>query len=593
MTALCLMPPVVQPIPPKPELRLIPVFYQRQSRFDVREETPAERPRTVAVEVGGLKIRVELCGDGQRIDLIGRHGCGTDVVGSSQPMKTTNLGGPRTDAADVVVTEGGAALKLVEHGLTRAIDADIAAWRKELARLKTSKDWQRRAPKAVEELRDKYQLQRSADAEPAHITGYLADLTCGGVTQNNRLSALHCFFEYCRETLKTVRENPAASVKPTRADRGDGVREFELSEMQRIIGTATGHWRVACVLFATTALRRGAVFKGVRCGFFRPKSSALVLPDGFLKNKKAQVIALNSLAVSVLEEATRGRGPDEYIVPISFDQDTWLALLERAGVPHTDEQGRPAGTHSFRKGAAAALLEAGVHLKDIKELLGHSDIRLTERVYAKTAANRTLKRQAEAVKILEAVNPDVPAGCEPASGAVTAENADGGLTPNGEPGHDVAASDPMISAPAQPGSNARLPLAGGGRWLLPTSASTGGRAFLPGSAGGTLSGPAPTEFKSPWGHLEGGSEALPHGVTGLGPATRSTPGGEAAPELDPQTIARIAALPPEQRRQFWRAAVAWLTVLALAGGAAAACLILAAPEPDPIEITTDVGGLDE
>src|SRR5690554_4241358 len=66
MTALCLMPPVVQPIPPKPELRLIPVFYQRQSRFDVREETPAERPRTVAVEVGGLKIRVELCGDGQR-----------------------------------------------------------------------------------------------------------------------------------------------------------------------------------------------------------------------------------------------------------------------------------------------------------------------------------------------------------------------------------------------------------------------------------------------------------------------------------------------------------------------------------------------
>jgi site-specific recombinase XerD len=54
------------------------------------------------------------------------------------------------------------------------------------------------------------------------------------------------------------------------------------------------------------------------------------------------------------------------------DFDEWKALLKAAGV-------RDARIHDGRHTAGTLLIELGVHVRTVQEVLGHSDIRLTQR----------------------------------------------------------------------------------------------------------------------------------------------------------------------------------------------------------------------
>jgi site-specific recombinase XerD len=58
--------------------------------------------------------------------------------------------------------------------------------------------------------------------------------------------------------------------------------------------------------------------------------------------------------------------------PIDYraDWQEWSDILTAAGIPHT-------GTHAMRHSAATIMLEQGVALAVVQEILGHSDIRVT------------------------------------------------------------------------------------------------------------------------------------------------------------------------------------------------------------------------
>lgn len=276
------------------------------------------------------------------------------------------------------------------------MEADIVAWESELRRKSRSADYQRRGPSLIRTIRDEFAWKTSADASPVQLSAWLAEQGGSGHSQNNRLSMLREYFRFCERVRKSVPMNPASELDRASDATGDGVREFVGWEMAAIYAEAEGHWKTAVGIFATTALRRGAVFKGILCGWFDEQRQALVIPPKFLKNKRPQTIPLNADAMAVMRAATQGRHPGEFIVPIGFDQATWLGLLERAGVSRYDSRGRPAGTHSFRKGVITALADAGVHPKVAQELAGHGDIRQTMRIYTRLGDNR----QVEAVKKL-------------------------------------------------------------------------------------------------------------------------------------------------------------------------------------------------
>lgn len=318
-------------------------------------------------------------------------------------------GSPRIMA---LPNDGPAVLRLADGPPSApTLPPAIRAWKKELVRLKRSPAYQKDGPALVDRLTARFDWQHPGDATSEQIQSWIVEQPWKGSTQNNVLSMLSTFFEFTMKPLKLRRDNPVDDIERAAGEKGDGVREFTQEEMWRIIAAARGHWFTACTMMATTLLRRGAVFRGprsMRCGYFDRAGRCLEVPPGVLKNRKPQTIPLNDDAMAALEKATANRGHDELIVPILYDEGTFFALLKRANVERYDERGRPAGTHSFRKGGATTMAEAGVHPQTAQHLLGHSDIRLTMKSYTKMG----FRHQVEAVKNLGSVKPVGASTCE-------------------------------------------------------------------------------------------------------------------------------------------------------------------------------------
>lgn len=96
------------------------------------------------------------------------------------------------------------------------------------------------------------------------------------------------------------------------------------------------------------------------------------------KNKKPRVVPINSIMRSVLEELdTEGKFENLYVnartgSPYVNVYKSWQTLRKVAGLEHLT-------LHQLRHNYASYLLNAGVDIYSIKKLLGHSDIKTTER----------------------------------------------------------------------------------------------------------------------------------------------------------------------------------------------------------------------
>jgi site-specific recombinase XerD len=71
-------------------------------------------------------------------------------------------------------------------------------------------------------------------------------------------------------------------------------------------------------------------------------------------------------------------GPDGRPVDPRDDWQEWADILKTAGVPHH-------GVHAARHSGATVLIDEGIALTVVQELLGHSDIRVT-RGYVHTSS---------------------------------------------------------------------------------------------------------------------------------------------------------------------------------------------------------------
>ena len=81
---------------------------------------------------------------------------------------------------------------------------------------------------------------------------------------------------------------------------------------------------------------------------------------------------------------------------------TILRSAKRVGIT------RPVGVHSLRHSAATAMIEAGVNLKAVADLLGHADIRMTANTYGHVtddAARRAMDSLTSAMGLTTAPNP--------------------------------------------------------------------------------------------------------------------------------------------------------------------------------------------
>lgn len=74
--------------------------------------------------------------------------------------------------------------------------------------------------------------------------------------------------------------------------------------------------------------------------------------------------------------------------------ETFRRYLVKAGIPYLDEQGRRVDFHSLRVTFGTNLVLSGAHPRVVQELMRHSDIRLTMKLY--TDASKLPMREAVA-----------------------------------------------------------------------------------------------------------------------------------------------------------------------------------------------------
>lgn len=151
--------------------------------------------------------------------------------------------------------------------------------------------------------------------------------------------------------------------------------------------------RQLATLAMHTGLRRGELFK-LRWKDASVKRAELIVRAATSKTSKARHVPLNVAAVTVLEELDQVRHISGFVfvnpetnAPFTTIKRSWASLVKRARLSDFT-------FHDLRHDFASRLVQAGVNLYEVKDLLGHSTIKLTER-YAHLAPQQ--KRNAVAL----------------------------------------------------------------------------------------------------------------------------------------------------------------------------------------------------
>jgi site-specific recombinase XerD len=216
-------------------------------------------------------------------------------------------------------------------------------------------------------------------------------------TRKQHLAAIRHFYHHLVQRHAALL-NPAASVRSPRlvVDRGEtvAIRPEHIRQTLAAINTSTliGQRDHAIIkVLSLTAARVGAVAKLTR-GSVRldmsspwPRDEVLILEE---KNAKRRQLPLAGELRQVLHRWLERIGPGEVDSPLFASltphrrqsrqltgQDILRIVRRRlasAGLASAE-----LSCHSFRAGAATALLESGLELSRVQDLLGHADPRTT------------------------------------------------------------------------------------------------------------------------------------------------------------------------------------------------------------------------
>ncbi|WP_425450845.1 tyrosine-type recombinase/integrase [Pseudoroseicyclus aestuarii] len=159
------------------------------------------------------------------------------------------------------------------------------------------------------------------------------------------------------------------------------VRPMGDAEIRALIdGCGAPHIRLAVILLVATGGRVGAILDLTwqRVDFERGVID-LRLPDGVTRKGRA-VVPMNRMARSALQSAYQARLTDHVVEwagkRVRSIRTGYRAALERA-------QLQDVNIHQIRHSVAVRMLTAGQPIEAVSQYLGHSNIQITRKVYAR------------------------------------------------------------------------------------------------------------------------------------------------------------------------------------------------------------------
>ena len=251
------------------------------------------------------------------------------------------------------------------------------------------------------------------------VRAYIADRKLEGIansTINREVGLLSSAINYARREWDWEVSNPAERMRLT---EGDGRKRFAtVDEVMALICAAERHKRAPYLadlirVAVNTGCRRGELL-GLRWSQIDLEARTIRLEGSDTKNGKGRIVPLNREAHAAMQARSQYRSLHCPESPWVFCrksgarnltiQSSWAAILESVGLEDFH-------FHDLRHTCGSWLVQSGVALADVKEVLGHSTIRMTER-YAHNAPENSRA----AVERLTAWSQSCPTGESSGSG---------------------------------------------------------------------------------------------------------------------------------------------------------------------------------
>jgi integrase len=150
---------------------------------------------------------------------------------------------------------------------------------------------------------------------------------------------------------------------------------------QFLEGCSAPHVRLFAILGVTTGARKTALLDAKWDQVDWARATLDLKPKGYtaVGNKSRAVVALNDRAIAALREAFDGSVSD-YIIEHNGNQ---ISDIKKGIAAAAKRSGIKAHPHMFRHSAAVWMAEDRVPMTEIAAFLGHRDINITIKVYAR------------------------------------------------------------------------------------------------------------------------------------------------------------------------------------------------------------------
>lgn len=240
-----------------------------------------------------------------------------------------------------------------------------------------------------------------------HLEKYRAERLTAGVkksTTNRELAILSRVFSLGID-WGICSENPVRKIKFF--SEQDSVKERILTQEEevRLLEASPGHLKPILKVALNTGMRRGEIL-GLRWSQVDLDKKAIRVER--TKSGKNRYVFLNSNLLSVFEELHKAEGKTEHVFrnsqtgqPFRDVKKAFKSACEKAGIQNLR-------FHDLRHTFASRLVERGADLITVKELLGHSTVKMTERY---THPNLAQKQKAvETLSQNGSVIPENPSG---------------------------------------------------------------------------------------------------------------------------------------------------------------------------------------
>ena len=274
------------------------------------------------------------------------------------------------------------------------IEQHVKAYCSDLRARRKAEEYVTTVQKRLTKLVNECKWQRIGDVTAESFQRWRERQRFAAKTLNDYLAAASTLFGWLIRNDIASR-NPLVGVRKVDVRGNERLkrRAFTAEEFASVVAVA-GEYRMALVTAYYTGLRRGELGQLQWADVLhKADGTFIIVRAATAKNRLTKALYLPRWFARELERSkSAGAAEDDPIFPAGKLPSIWAfrTLLKRAGVLYKDALGRQADFHAIRRSLNTHLAQNGVDAHTRKEIMRHSELRLTLDVYTDTSALPTV-----------------------------------------------------------------------------------------------------------------------------------------------------------------------------------------------------------